>query len=82
MEALPTGLPMVAYDTPRTRWIVGDHAVFLEGRSREALVAALRSALRLGRPVPVPDRVQSFGWPTIAQQYQNFFEEVLGRADC
>ena len=41
VEALASGLPIIAYDMPKTRWIIGDDGFFPKRRSAEALAAAL-----------------------------------------
>lgn len=78
VEALASGLPIVAYDTPRTRWIVGNDAFFAASRSPDALAAAIGTALDdKGRISAVMcRRSQAFGWPAIAAQYAEFFTAV------
>jgi glycosyltransferase involved in cell wall biosynthesis len=77
VEAMASGLPIVAFDTPRTRWIVGDHAFFAD--AREALPAAISAALeaRAGAAADMRVRAQAFGWPAIAALYNDFFCELL-----
>jgi|tagenome__1003787_1003787.scaffolds.fasta_scaffold20989911_9 glycosyltransferase involved in cell wall biosynthesis len=77
VEAMASGMPIVAYDTPRTRWIVGDHAFFAD--SREALPVAIGAALDPpeGAAAEMRDRAQTFGWPAIAALYNDFFGELL-----
>ena len=79
VEALAFGLPVIAYDTPRTRWIVGDDAFFPENRSPELLAAVIRAALDSGGDGSAAARLRSekYAWPAIAAQYSEFFNAVV-----
>jgi glycosyltransferase involved in cell wall biosynthesis len=78
VEALASGLPIVAHDTPRTRWIIGDEAFFPHARTPEGLADALKSALDArGTSAASLERAQGFGWPAIAARYRDFFFELL-----
>ena len=77
VEALASGLPIVAYDTPRTRWIIGDEGFYAKERTVGDLASAVTSALQSGRRTEASERAQSFGWDSIAQQYADFFELLL-----
>jgi glycosyltransferase involved in cell wall biosynthesis len=75
VEAMASGLPIVAYDTKRTRWIIGDEAFFAPVGSADALPALITGALRRG---PRPDeRAQHFGWPSIGVRYRDFFADLI-----
>ncbi|HEV2043745.1 MAG TPA: glycosyltransferase family 4 protein, partial [Sphingomicrobium sp.] len=77
VEALATGLPIVAYDLPRTRWILGDEA-FYAGNDTSDVAARLSEALASAGGVESRvKRAQRYAWPAIAMQYRAFFNEVL-----
>jgi glycosyltransferase involved in cell wall biosynthesis len=79
VEAMATGLPVIAYDTARTRWIIGDSGFFPQTRSVEALADVISMALS-GAGSAAKDnreRAQAFSWSGIAGQYADFFEELL-----
>ena len=77
VEALATGLPIIAYDIPRTRWIIADEGCFAAGRTTEQLSAAVVNAVRRGRRVTTHERAREFGWDRIGRQYAEFFEMLL-----
>jgi glycosyltransferase involved in cell wall biosynthesis len=79
VEAMASGLPVVAYDTSRTRWIVGDHAFFADQSGPESLAVTIGTALEAGSAVAAEmrDRARDFGWPAIAARYSALFYELL-----
>lgn len=80
VEAMATGLPTVAFDSAKTRWIIGDEEHFPAERSAAAIASAVGAALEQGeeeRPKRLA-RVRSFSWPEIGRQYEKFFEQVIG----
>ena len=78
LEAMATGLPVVAYESHRTRWIVADRAFYADRADRLSLPSKLREALEAGSSLQdvMRQRAQSFAWSVIAAQYEKFFEEV------
>jgi glycosyltransferase involved in cell wall biosynthesis len=77
VEAMASGLPVVAYDTPRTRWIVGDDAFFADPVETSGLAGAVRSALNSASNPVMRERAEQFGWPAVATRYAEFFRELL-----
>jgi glycosyltransferase involved in cell wall biosynthesis len=78
VEAMATGLPIIGFDSPRTRWIVGDEAFFAENRDPTSVAFSVRAALARGRSGAsgMRSRAEAFGWPAIAAQYADFFREI------
>ena len=79
LEAMATGLPVVAYESERTRWIVTDEAFFANRANPASLPARLTTALESKAAVQAAmcKRAQSFAWSAIATQYEAFFEELI-----
>lgn len=78
VEAMASGLPVVAHDSERLRWIVGARDTLCDTENADAVVEALRLGLACGRGDPDP-RAQEFAWPAIATKYRDFALEVLSR---
>lgn len=78
VEALASGTPVVAYDLPRTRWIVGDEAVLAAEQSTDAVAAALKRVLsKGGNSDSQVVRAAQFDWSAIATQYREFLQQVV-----
>lgn len=84
IEALSSGVPVVAHDDAVTRWIFDGRATLVDTRSNELTAAAINQALAMPRaPGPERDTVlwahERFAWSRVAEQYERFFETVLER---
>ena len=86
IEALATGLAVVAHDSPTTQWILANDGLLVDGDDRAAVVAAIEKALASSVASgtdsdAVAERVrrcrQRFGWPTVAAAYRSFLREVV-----
>jgi glycosyltransferase involved in cell wall biosynthesis len=82
LEALSSGVPIVAHEDQITRWILGDHAVLLDTESEKALSQAIESALRSHRS-DAKEAVEwahaNYSWSIIARRYIEFLDQVLVR---
>ena len=79
IEALSSGIPLVVHDDEVTRWILGDHATFVDSTSQPALTAAIAGALAKphatgGSAAWAHDR---YAWSVVAGKYADFFASVL-----
>ena len=79
VEALATGVPIVAYDLPRTRWIIGEQGDYARGVDAADVAAALTRALAPAEHAARRrvERASRFGWPAIARQYRDFFGDIV-----
>lgn len=76
LEAWASGLAIVAHDTERLRWVLGEGHCLCDTTDEAALVEALSDALKGSRHVPTHG-VERYSWEAIAAQYRNFISEVL-----
>jgi glycosyltransferase involved in cell wall biosynthesis len=80
LEAMATGLPIVGYDSPRSKWIVG-HDEYLFADDDPDLVAA--QIERAFNECPTKKQIRAlratdFSWSNIALKYRTFLREVTG----
>jgi glycosyltransferase involved in cell wall biosynthesis len=79
IEALACGTPIVAYDLPRTRWILGDQANYVTEPEAQAIALQLAPALqenRAGREKRA-EQAKRFAWLSVAGRYRDFLREVV-----
>jgi glycosyltransferase involved in cell wall biosynthesis len=85
IEALASGLPIVAHDSPATRWILEDQGMLIDTTDAGAVVEALRRAIDRRSPEQVQARreiaTRRFSWETVAAQYCEFFKDVHRRSN-
>jgi glycosyltransferase involved in cell wall biosynthesis len=83
VEALASGVPIVAHDDEVTRWILEDHGQLVDTRSEDVLAAAVDRAIRGAAP-GAAERVafatSRYSWGTVAGQYAAFLERVHAAA--
>ena len=79
VEALACGTPIVAYDSARTRWILGETGALADPDAPEAVSDKIIEAHGSGseRREALVMRSRQFEWPEIARQYREFFELVV-----
>ncbi len=83
IEAAACGIPVVAHDTPTTRWILGEHATLLDTADAGQLVEVLARALQrrpdqTERNTMHQAMAERFAWPVVCRRYAEFFRELLG----
>jgi glycosyltransferase involved in cell wall biosynthesis len=79
IEAMACGLPIVAHDSPRLRWIVGDDEFLLDTVDDLAIAKKIETA-RDSAPHRREERAiraANFSWPKISAMYRSFMEEII-----
>ena len=73
LEALASGLPVVASDDPIRREIVGDAGLFVDPENTDEYAAALQKALDIDWGNKPRKQAEKFSWDKIAKQYEDLF---------
>ena len=76
VEAMASGLPVVATDDPIRREIVGEAGVFVDPTNTEAYAEALRKALETNWGDKPRKQAEKFDWDEIAKEYENLFKSL------
>jgi glycosyltransferase involved in cell wall biosynthesis len=78
LESWASGLPVVAHDSDRLRWILGDRHYLCDTTNSQDLGDALRAAL--STPADASrEGVERYSWATIAAEYGAFLSETVAR---
>jgi glycosyltransferase involved in cell wall biosynthesis len=82
LEAMACGLPIVAQDSSRLRWIVGDGEFLFDDAEPEVIAQSIKRArgARESRKEARFARASEFAWPKIARRYQEFLREIVENA--
>lgn len=79
VEALATGIPVVAHDGPNSRWVLDRHALLVDTTSEPSVVSALTRALSASGN-EAADRIafaaSRYTWKAVAARYLEFFAAV------
>jgi glycosyltransferase involved in cell wall biosynthesis len=82
IEAMATGLPIVANDEALTRWILGEHGHLVDVASTKSVASGLKVALEQagkGAMDRAAFAAENYAWRSVATRYRSFFDEVLLR---
>ncbi|MCL4341990.1 MAG: glycosyltransferase family 4 protein [Candidatus Thermoplasmatota archaeon] len=82
VEAMATGLPIIALDIPIIREIAGDAAILLDGFDADALVDAVKAnSENLQRLSEISlARGKSFSFDRFAEQYRDLYSKISSRS--
>ncbi|OGM31119.1 hypothetical protein A2630_04655 [Candidatus Woesebacteria bacterium RIFCSPHIGHO2_01_FULL_44_10] len=79
IEAMASGLPVVAADDPIRREIVGDAGLFVDPTDTKAYAAALQKALDANWGDKPRRQAEKFDWDKIALKYEKLFLELCSK---
>jgi glycosyltransferase involved in cell wall biosynthesis len=80
LEAWACGLPIIAHDTERLRWILGEAAPYLcDTQDLQTTAGRLKEALVIGKSGAVPLGIEQYAWANIAQQYRAFLDQLAAK---
>ena len=79
LEAMASGLPVIAPNSPRVRWIVGNDEFLVGSDDPSAIAAKIISANNA--PLSIQQerimKAASFSWPNIGRMYRAFLEDIM-----
>ena len=78
LEALACGLPIVAHDFARLRWIVGDREFLLDTTHPHAIAEQIEIAARSQNDKDQRAGIAAnFSWSKVASMYRDFLQEIV-----
>ncbi len=79
VEALASGLPIVAHDGDVTRWILGAHAELVDTTDEDATADAIKRSFGRGGEVDRVAAAMGFSWKLAATRFREFAVQVVER---
>lgn len=76
VEAMATGLPVVATDDPIRREIVGDAGFFVDPTNTDEYAKAIEKALNTDWGSKARKQAEKFSWDIITKKYEELFKEI------
>jgi glycosyltransferase involved in cell wall biosynthesis len=79
LEAMASGLPIVAHDMPRVRWFIGNDEFLADMDDPAAIAQSIERARRFGSAGRQKrmEKAATYSWEKIANMYRAFFQELL-----
>lgn len=77
LEAMATGLPVIATDDELRREIVGNAGILVDPTDIEAYALAIKKALKTEWGSKPIRRAEKFSWDKVADQYEKLFERLF-----
>lgn len=76
VEAMSSGLPVVATDDPIRKEIVGDAGLFVDPTNTDEYAKAIEKALNTNWGAKPRKQAEKFDWDKIALEYEKIFKEL------
>lgn len=77
LEAMASGLPVVATDDPIRREIVGEAGLFVNPENTQEYAKTIEKALELKWGDKPKKQAEKFSWDKITEEYNNLFQTLL-----
>lgn len=80
VEALASGVPIVAHEDEVARWVLDGQACLVDTTSEDVLLDALKAALAAGAKGAAERAAlaaSKYGWSILAARYRDFLDEVV-----
>ena len=79
LEAMACGIPVVAHDSPRLRYIAGDDEFLLDSDDPEAIAQQIERAHEngAGDANRRSAKAAAFSWASIAEKYRSFMDQIV-----
>ncbi len=77
VEAMASGLPVVAPDDPPRREIVGNSGILTDVANSEKYAMAIKETLSKNWDDLPRKQAENFSWDKVAEKYQKLFEEIF-----
>lgn len=77
LEAMASGLPIVANNDPIRREIVGEAGLFVDSEDTDEYAGALQSALDAKWNNKPRKQAEKYSWDEIARKYERLFKEIV-----
>lgn len=77
VEAMASGLPVVANDDPIRREIIGDAGLFVDPTDTDEYAKAIEKAISIDWGSKPRKQAEKFDWDKIALEYEKLFKELI-----
>jgi len=79
LEAMASGLPIVAHNSPRTRWIVGEDQFLVDTDDKAAIASGIIAAHNadVEQQKERTSRASLYSWARIGKAYRHFLQELV-----
>jgi glycosyltransferase involved in cell wall biosynthesis len=78
VEAMASGLPIVAHNGPRQKFVIGENGIFCNTSDPEMYAKALINALNRNKSLNIRNEaIVRYSWDNISKEYMKLFENIL-----